>query len=49
MRYQTPIYIQTDNSAIRNKDILNVSTSSDFCIFTTPLFSMSGATKIPCN
>ena len=49
MRYQEPIYIQNDNSAVRNKDILNVNMSSDVCIFGAPLFTMSGASKIDCT
>lgn len=49
MRYQQPIYIQSDISAIRNKDILNVNMSSDICIFEAPLFGMTGATKIDCS
>ena len=49
MRYQERIYIQNENSAIRNKDILNVNMSSDFCIFKAPTFDTYGATKIHCN
>ena len=49
MRYQERIYIQNENKAIRNKDILNVNMSSDICIFETPIFSMSGASKIDCS
>jgi hypothetical protein len=49
MRYQEPIYIQNENSAVRNKDILNVNMSSDICIFGAPLFTMSGASKIDCT
>lgn len=49
MRYQEPIYIQNNNSAVRNKDILNVNMSSDICIFGAPLFTMSGASKIDCT
>jgi hypothetical protein len=49
MRYQERIYIQNDNRAVRNKDILNVNMSSDFCIFKTPLFDVSGATKVQCG
>jgi hypothetical protein len=49
MRYQERIYIQNENRAVRNKDILNVSTSSDFCIFESPTFDVSGATKIQCD
>jgi hypothetical protein len=49
MRYQERIYIQNENRAVRNKDILNVSTSSDFCIFQSPTFDISGATKVQCD
>jgi hypothetical protein len=49
MRYQQPIYIQNENSAVRNKDILNVNMSSDMCVFGSPLFVMSGASKIDCG
>src|ERR1044072_9211945 len=49
MRYQERIYIQNENRAVRNKDILNVSTSSDFCIFQNPTFDISGATKVQCD
>lgn len=48
MRYQELIYLQTDVSGIRNKDILNVNMSSDFCSFDAPMFSVSGASKINC-
>lgn len=46
MRRQENIYIQTESSCVRNKDILNVNTSSDICVFESPLFIMTGATKI---
>ena len=49
MRYQQLIYIQNENSGVRNSDILNVNMSSDICIFENPLFSVSGATKIDCT
>lgn len=49
MRYQERIYIQNENKAVRNKDILNVNTSSDICIFETPMFSLSGASKLDCS
>ena len=49
MRYQELIYIQNSNSALRNKDILNVNMSSDICVFNAPLFDVSGATKIDCT
>ncbi len=49
MRYQERIYIQNQNSAVRNKDILNVNMSSDVCVFESPIFIMSGASKIDCT
>lgn len=49
MRYQERIYIQNDNGAVRNRDLLNVNMSSDMCVFEAPLFNVSGATKIDCG
>lgn len=49
MRYQERIYIQNENGAVRNKDILNVNMSSDICVFDTPLFYLSGASKLDCT
>lgn len=49
MRYQERIYIQNESNAVRNKDMLNVNMSSDFCIFQSPTFDISGATKIQCD
>lgn len=49
MRYQERIYIQNDNRGVRNKDILNVNMSSDICIFKSPTFDLSGATKVQCD
>lgn len=49
MRYQEPIYIQNDNSGVRNKDILNQNMSSDLCVFVAPKFTMSGASKLDCE
>lgn len=49
MRYQEPIYIQNENSGVRNRDMLNVNMSSDVCVFNTPLFYVSGASKIDCT
>lgn len=49
MRYQEPIYIQNENSAVRNKDAYNVNMSSDMYVFEAPTFSMSGASKIDCS
>jgi len=49
MRYQERIYIQNENRAVRNKDILNVNMSSDFCIFKSPSFDVSAATKVQCG
>lgn len=49
MRYQDRIYIQNQNSAVRNRTYTNVNMSSDFCVFNSPLFNVSGATKIDCT
>lgn len=49
MRYQERIYIQNNNEAVRNRDILNVNMSSDICIFNNPMYSLSGASKIDCS
>lgn len=46
MRYQERIYIQTPISCVRNKDHVNVSMSSDICIFNDPKYTMTGANKI---
>lgn len=46
MRYQNRIYIQNPNRCVRNKDIVNVTTSSDLCEFSRPPFGMVGADKI---
>lgn len=47
--FENNIYIQTAYQGVRNKDILNVNTSSDFCTFIAPQFTMSGASKLPCD
>ena len=49
MRHQEPIYIQNNHNSVRNRDMFNVSTSSDMCIFEAPLFNVSGASKIDCS
>ena len=49
MRHQQVIYIQNENSAVKNSDILNVNMSSDLCVFQSPLFNLSGASKIDCG
>jgi hypothetical protein len=49
MRYQQPIYIQNESSGVRNKDILNQNMSSDLCVFVSPKFTMSGASKLDCE
>jgi hypothetical protein len=49
MRYQERIYIQNNNDAVRNKDILSFNMSSDMSIFEGPLFNVSGASKIDCT
>lgn len=45
MRHQQKIYNQTGRF-VRNRDSLNVNMSSDFCVFISPTFSVSGATTI---
>jgi len=47
--FENNIRIQTASDCVRNKSILNVNTSSDICIFNAPQFTMSGASKIPCD
>jgi len=47
--FENKIYIQTAYQGVSNKDILNVNTSSDFCTFEAPQYTMSGASKIPCD
>ena len=47
MRYQEPIYIQLPINCVRNKVINLVSTSSDICVFSEPIFSFNGGIKIP--
>lgn len=49
MRYQQNIYIQNNNSALRNRNNVNANMSSDMCIFNTPLFNLSGASKLNCT
>ena len=48
MRYQEPIYIQSEPSAVRNRHMFNVNMSSDICIFERPEFSLRGASKLDC-
>jgi hypothetical protein len=49
MRYQERIYIQNDNGAVRNRDLLNINMSSDICVFNNPMYVLSGASKIDCS
>ena len=49
MRYQERIYIQNNNSALRNRTNVNFNMSSDICVFNAPLFNVIGATKIDCT
>jgi hypothetical protein len=39
-------YIQTQSDCIKNTAINNFNTSSDFCVFTPPMYTMSGAGKL---
>jgi hypothetical protein len=48
MSYQDPIYNQNGNGE-RNQTIPVVNTSSDICVFSMPVFTMSGASKIDCT
>ena len=48
MRYQERIYIQNQNSEVRNRAINNFNFSSDLCVFNTPIYNLSGATKLDC-
>ena len=48
MRFQEKIYNRSGNF-LRNRDNYNVSMSSDICVFNSPLFNVSGATKIEYN
>ncbi len=48
MRYQERIYIQNQNSAVRNRGFNNFNMSSDMCVFNNPLYNVTGATKIDC-
>ena len=45
-RYQTPIYIQNNNSAVRNTNLFTFSNSSSLYIIDLPEYYVSGATKI---
>ncbi len=49
MRYQERIYIQNQNSAIRNRNFNNFNMSTDMCVFNSPSYNISGATKIDCT
>jgi len=49
MRYQERIYIQNQNSSVRNRGLNNFNMSSDICVFNNPLYNISGATKIDCT
>ena len=49
MRYQERIYIQNENSALRNKKSPNVNGSTDLYVFTNPTYSLTGTSKINCG
>lgn len=49
MRYQQKIYIQNNNSGLRNRNNVNINMSSDICVFNAPLFNVNEATKINCT
>lgn len=49
MRYQERIYLQTNVSALRNRDINIFNMSTDICIFNAPAYYVSGATILDCT
>ena len=49
MRYQQKIYIQNNNSGLRNRNNVNINMSSDICVFNPPLFNVNEASKINCT
>ena len=49
MRYQERIYIQSESSSVRNKDISNVNMSSDMCIFDAPEYTINGGSVLNCT
>lgn len=49
MRHQELIYIQNQNSAVRNKNVSNVNMSSELYVFESPKYVVSGASKFDCN
>lgn len=49
MRYQERIYIQNSHSGLRNRDNFIANMSSDMCTFNTPIFNLSGASKLDCT
>ena len=49
MRYQENIYIQNNNSGLRNRDNVNVTMSSDMSVFAAPRFEVIGASKLDCT
>lgn len=49
MRHQERIYIQNENSALRNKKLPNVNGSTDLYVFTNPTYSLTGTSKINCG
>ncbi len=46
MKYSERIYIQENTNCLRNKDIIKLRCSSDYCVFEEPLCIISGACKI---
>lgn len=49
MRYQERIYIQTEDSALRNKKSPNANCSSDIFVFENPKYSITGTSIINCG
>lgn len=44
--FENNIYVQTPHCGVRNTAINNFNTSSDFCIFSAPTYTMNGAGKL---
>ena len=49
MRNQQEIYVQTQNSGLRNRVINNANMSSDFCIFETPSYDITSLISVQCD
>ena len=50
MRFQDKIYIQSQAATVyKNSSVSNVGTSSDFCVFKSPTYEITGTTKVQCS